>query len=351
MRLKKNLPALSLAAAFALTGCVGNVSYPTIEPLTFKPSAMAPAAAVEVDSLTPTFKWRCPDPTEKDDLAIWRLAPDGSPGETFIFKRNIVGGQYTLEEPLTPGEEYFWSVKFGGSFIWAKANYVGVSPLGAAWQNGLPFKIKAPLHGVSSAPNAAPAPKPTVAVYAAPAPVAAVAPIAAPVASESATPSSIEIASVPTPETYADWEPYIGGYWVAKLPPESDGLPKEMRRTYSWANNKEGVIIKGVDLKGGKITSTMSGLTVWNANEHRFHFQGSFTNGLISQSSIVREGDSFVGDITQTAKDGTVNKGKARMKLINPNLISYQLFEQRFGEWIQVLDLNMERHSVSNIVP
>jgi hypothetical protein len=172
-----------------------------------------------------------------------------------------------------------------------------------------------------------------------------------PSAPENPVPPTIETASIPTPEVYADWEPYIGGYWVAKLPPESDGLPKEMRRTYSWAPNKDGVIIKGVDLKGGKITTPMSGLTVWNANEHRFHFQGTFTTGLISQSSLVREGDSFVGDITQTAKDGTVYKGKSRMKLINPNLGSCQFFELRFGEWIQVLDLQMERQSVSNIVP
>jgi TonB family protein len=146
--------------ALILTGCVGTMSFPTIEPTSFRPSGMAPNDFIEVDSLTPTFTWRHPNFTEMDEIAIWQVAPDGSPGETFLYEKNVPGGQYTLKEPLTPGEEYFWSVRPTGSFVWAKANYVGVSPLGAAWQNGVPFRIKAPLARTpvpSSTPNSIPA--------------------------------------------------------------------------------------------------------------------------------------------------------------------------------------------------
>jgi len=335
VRLKKNLAALSFAAAFALTGCVGNVSYPTIEPLTFKPSGMAPTAAVEVDSLTPTFKWRCPDPTEKDDLAIWRLAADGSPGETFIFKRNILGGQYTLEDPLTPGEEYFWSVKSSASFIWAKANYVGVSPLGAAWQNGLPFKIKAPLHGISSAQNVAPTP---TAYVPQPTPNAAIAP--APTSGTSTNTSS-----------YAAFEPYVGGTWSGSLPPDSDGLPKRMERSYTWLDNKEGIKIEGTDYKGDEVISRLEGLIVWNAAKGRWNLQATVSNGTVMQNTLYLDGDTLVSEISQMTKAGDVFKGHGRLRLMSPNVSSYEMSALQNGELHEVLDIRLERPSAGGLVP
>jgi hypothetical protein len=322
MRSDKILPALSFAAAFALTGCVGNVSYPTIEPLTFKPSAMAPAAAVEVDSLTPTFKWRCPDPSEKDDLAIWRLAPDGSPGETFVFKRKILGGQYTLEDPLTPGEEYFWSVKSSASFIWAKANYDGVSPLGAAWQNGLPFKIKAPM----ATPVRAAAPSPAAAI----------------------TPNAVPTPTGPTSDTtsspYGPLERQIGGTWWCQLPPDKNGVLQHEEAVFTWADNKQGIkgdlwLVKG-DVRGSHTTQ----LTVWNGAERKFILTGTDSEGNLKQSVTSLEGDVFVSDLTFTKGDGTIVKTHARGTFLNADLWRVEMFKSKSGEWVKVQDLIFERH-------
>lgn len=134
-----------LATLFS-AGCVGTTSYPVVEPITFKPSAvgLSPNAAVEVDSLTPTFKWKQPDQMAKYDFAVWYVGAGGAPGEIFHYEEETWGGQYTLQKPLSPGLEYFWSVKKSGTSEWATANYLGFSPIGAAWGKGLPFKIKAP---------------------------------------------------------------------------------------------------------------------------------------------------------------------------------------------------------------
>lgn len=127
-------------------GCVGKMSYPTIEPISFKPSGMSPNGAVDVDSLTPTFKWKRPpeDVMQPMDLAVWYVGKDGTPGELFYSEAAFLGSEHTMKTPLVPGLEYFWSVKRHDSTVWATASYVGVSPIGAAWQKGLPFKIKAP---------------------------------------------------------------------------------------------------------------------------------------------------------------------------------------------------------------
>jgi hypothetical protein len=319
---KSKIIALLALVAGALTGCVGNVSYPTIEPLSFKPSAMAPAAAVEVDSLTPTFKWRCPDPTEKDDLAIWRLAPDGSPGETFVFKRNIPGGQYTLEEPLTPGEEYFWSVKSSGSFIWAKANYVGVSPLGAAWQNGLPFKIKAPVA--------------TPVRVATPAPVAALAP--------DAVLASTVAASANTASPYGPLEKQIGGTWWCQLPPDMNGVLQHEEAVFTWADNEQGIkgdlwLVRG-DVRGSHTTQ----LTVWNSAERKFLLTGTDSEGNLKQSVTTLEGDVMVSDLTFTKSDGTIVKAHARGTFLNADLWRVEVFKSKSGQWVKVQDMVFERH-------
>lgn len=144
MKYTKNFALISLAVA--LGGCVGTMSYPGIEPLSFRPSGMSPNAAVSVDTLTPTFRWKQPieDIMTRMDLAVWLVGPDGLPGELYYSEQGFVGNQHTMKIPLAPGIEYFWSVKRSDSTVWATASYAGVSPIGVAWQKGLPFKIKAP---------------------------------------------------------------------------------------------------------------------------------------------------------------------------------------------------------------
>jgi len=147
MQNKKKIASLGLCLSLFVGGCVGTMSYPGIEPTSFKPSGMSPNAAVLVDSLTPTFKWKQPveDVMTRMDIAVWFVGAGGTPGELYYSEEGFVGSQHTMKKPLAPGVEYFWSVKKSDSTVWATANYVGVSPIGAAWQKGAPFKIKAPL--------------------------------------------------------------------------------------------------------------------------------------------------------------------------------------------------------------
>jgi hypothetical protein len=322
------------------------MTYPTIEPTSYRPSGMAPAAAVEVDSLTPTFSWKQPpaDVMARMDLAVWEVNPDGSPGETYYSVRGFVGNQHTMTKPLEPGTEYFWSVKRSDSFQWAKANYVGVSPLGAAWQNGVPFKIKAPSSRAVSVSNAAPA-------QSTQAPQAAQLAQTSPSQDKGWGNASASTAGIPTPEAYAPWEPLIGGVWRAELESDNDGTPRHMERTYTWAENKRGVKVEGWDFRGNNRNNHVTGLVVWNASEGEFELQAVTSSGLTQKSIIHKLGDVLAAEITVTAEDGTVMKQRSWLRLVSPNVATFKLSQVNDGDVVEVLSLRLERLSQTGIIP
>src|SRR5579883_2803545 len=148
----KVIAALAAFAVVSLTGCVGIRSFPTMEPITYKPSLTSPQGAVQVDTLTPTFKWKQPDPSATADFVIWKVRSDGLPGDVVYHAENITGGAHTITSPLSLNTEYFWSVCASGTNDWATMKYttayvvptpvVGVG--GYSVRRGIPFKIKTP---------------------------------------------------------------------------------------------------------------------------------------------------------------------------------------------------------------
>lgn len=311
-----------LVVAVALTGCVGTMSYPTFEPISYKPSSMGPAEAIPVDSLTPTFSWRqrAEDVMARMDLAVWQVGPNGSPGEQFYFAQGIIGNQHQITKPLVAGTEYFWSIKRSDSSVWATANYVGVSPLGAAWQNGVPFKIKAP------------------AVIAAPVQVAP--PIVrADVPAPAMSPSQIPASSSP----YAPFARQIGGIWFCQLPANKDGTPMHEEAVFAWSDNREGIHVDLWAFKGDTRVSHTTELVVWNGSERNFLLTGTDTEGNLKQSVITMEGDVQVSDLKFTKKDGTIIMLHGRTRFLSDDATVSEIFQSRSGAWVKLQDLVFER--------
>lgn len=130
-----------LCACALLAGCVGVAKFPTIEPISFRPSGTRPEKAVEVHTVKPTFSWKPAAGVGAYDFAIWRVSPDGAPGESEYSAENIESTEHTPTNVLLPGE-YFWSVRPHGSTAWATASFTQVNPLWVSWGRGLPFRIK-----------------------------------------------------------------------------------------------------------------------------------------------------------------------------------------------------------------
>lgn len=130
-----------LFACIVLTGCVGVAQFPTIEPISFRPSGISPQSAVEVHSLQPTFSWKPMAGVSTYDFAIWSVGPNGALGESEYFVEEVEGPEHKVSKLLLPGE-YFWSVKPHGSTVWATASFTQVNPLFVSFGHGLPFRIK-----------------------------------------------------------------------------------------------------------------------------------------------------------------------------------------------------------------
>jgi hypothetical protein len=142
----------SLVLPLALAGCIGIRSFPVIEPLTYKPSRIAPLDAVPVDSLTPLFKWRQSDPRLFADFAIWSISPNGQPKDLVYSVKEIRGAEHRVQTPLKSNTEYFWSVRLSWTNEWAtmKSTQLFMVPTpyftvgGTTVLKGVPFRIRTP---------------------------------------------------------------------------------------------------------------------------------------------------------------------------------------------------------------
>lgn len=80
---------------------------------------------VEVDTLTPTFRWQplAIEPESQSsqhppiriekvtyELRIWRTVPDGY-GKLVYAREDLTTTEHKLERPLAPGTRYLWSVR------------------------------------------------------------------------------------------------------------------------------------------------------------------------------------------------------------------------------------------------
>ena len=111
-----------LFAIFLLAGCGGvtvaglRPVYPPLEKNFFAVFTNP----VEVDSLQPTFRWqnfpRNDDPFVDKvqnvtyELRIWQPVP-GSTGKLRYKRDGLELNSHTLEEPLEPSRQYYWSVR------------------------------------------------------------------------------------------------------------------------------------------------------------------------------------------------------------------------------------------------
>lgn len=83
------------------------------------------AEFVEVDSLTPTFRWQPLDRAIMDpsapgksaaiesvtyEIRIWRTVT-GKAGKLVYAKSQLTATRHLLEQPLDPGTRYYWSVR------------------------------------------------------------------------------------------------------------------------------------------------------------------------------------------------------------------------------------------------
>lgn len=189
------------------------------------------------------------------------------------------------------------------------------------------------LNGCAAAPGGASGAKPA-AVGQAPVAGAALAAGTAPAAAADAP---------PPPSVYGAWEPWIGGVWVAQLPPDDDGTPRHMELSYTWGDNRASVRCEVSVFKGETQSGRVTGLISWNGADQDFRFQGSSSDGDVEVGALRHEAGAWVCEVNRTARNGAVSRERILTRLVSADVASCQRFQLRGGFFTRILDLRVER--------
>jgi hypothetical protein len=132
-----------------VVGCA--TSFPSIKPIA--PSTGHPLFPTTVDSLRPTFQWEAsPDPGATYDLVIHEgigsiYENKRAVGKEVYYRQGLSAARWTVEEPLKPDTEYYWSVRVRRGTVvseWARYDFYAFTGLGfGSIQNHL-FVFKTP---------------------------------------------------------------------------------------------------------------------------------------------------------------------------------------------------------------
>lgn len=167
-------------------------------------------------------------------------------------------------------------------------------------------------------------------------PVASAAPAASP------APAAVAAENSP-PSAYEAWGPWIGGVWVAQLPPDKDGDPRRMELSYTWGDNRASVRSEESVFKGETQADHVTGLISWNAADQDFRFQGTAPDGEVDVGTLRSDAGAWVCEVTRTERAGTAARERAVIKLVSADVATYQRFQLRGGFFVKVLDLRLER--------
>jgi hypothetical protein len=125
--LNRPLRGLTVIAVCLLAGCVHELGYDVLAPVSPKPNTARFSTPVNVDSLRPTFRWKPVEPNQRFDLAIWEAAGTQDPGfiqgDRVYYRQGIEGDHHLPEVALRPNRVYLWSVRPTGTESWATAFY------------------------------------------------------------------------------------------------------------------------------------------------------------------------------------------------------------------------------------
>lgn len=147
--------------------------------------------------------------------------------------------------------------------------------------------------------------------------------------------------TAPSPE-YRPWAFLVGGVWTLQLPSAPDGTTRRMERAYSWAKDQPGVLLEGIDYKGGKAVDRTSAVIAWNSTDHQWHATGTSALGVTSSTVFHTEGAAIVEDTIFSTSDGSSLPCEGRME-VSGDAGSFQLFRIAQGAPRKLLDVKMTR--------
>lgn len=148
-------------------------------------------------------------------------------------------------------------------------------------------------------------------------------------------------ASVVSP--YAVMESFVGGTWVAKLPPQKDAPPMRIEMRFAWNENKQGMRFDSIWFTGDKPAPYTSGIYAWNAAKRNLVIVYTDSGGSLTEGTVTPEGNVLAHELTVTNKDGSVDSVRVKLTKVGPDVFTNEIFVRKEGAWTKFVEVRYER--------
>jgi hypothetical protein len=101
--------------------------------------------------------------------------------------------------------------------------------------------------------------------------------------------------------------------WEAKLPDRPDGKKMKIHARFTWAENRQAILINNHFVVDGKSMPYVEGLYAWNPEKHTIEFWYCDAKGSLTEGTVKLEEGKLVHDFREIASDGKVESLLARV--------------------------------------
>jgi hypothetical protein len=149
--------------------------------------------------------------------------------------------------------------------------------------------------------------------------------------------------AAPAASPYAVLESFVGGVWIATLPPQKDQPPLRIELRFAWNENKQGVHFDSAWLAGDKRASYTSGMYAWNAAKKVLVMFYTDSSGALTEGTVAVEGNVLAHELTLTNKTGAVDNIRVRLTKLGSDAFTNEIFSQKDGAWTKFVEVRYER--------
>jgi hypothetical protein len=150
--------------------------------------------------------------------------------------------------------------------------------------------------------------------------------------------------TAPAASPYAILESFVGGTWIAALPPQKDQPPLRLELRFAWNENKQGVRFDSAWLAGEKRAPYTSGMYAWNAAKKSLIMFYTDSGGSLTEGTVAPEGNVLAHELTLANKDGSVDNVRVRLTKLGTDAFTNEIFVEKNGEWKKIVEVRYERH-------
>ncbi len=148
-----------------------------------------------------------------------------------------------------------------------------------------------------------------------------------------------EIAASP----YAAVETFVGGVWVATLPPNKAGQAVRLELRFAWSENHQGVRFDSAWVIGEKRAPYTSGQYAWDAAKKKLIMFYTDSGASLVEGPMTPDGNAFVHDLTATDKDGKVEPIRVKLTKAGADAFTNEIFTMKDGAMAKLVEVRYER--------